>query len=85
MPAAFMSALWEDVHGQMHLLDVCTIYTLIQVQENIKKLKQGSKARRKKYIRIYPFISLLFFFPFPLRVTLVCYQTVVQLNIQQIF
>lgn len=36
MPAAFMTELWEDVHGQMHLLDVCTIYTLIQVQENIK-------------------------------------------------
>lgn len=75
-----------DVHGQMGQLDVCTIYTLTQVQENIKKLKQGSKARRKKkYIRIYPFIPLFLFSPFPLHFTFVCYQIVAQLNIQQIF
>lgn len=51
-----------DVHGQMGQLDVCTIYTLTQVQENIKKLKQGSKARRKKYI--YQNLSLYSSVPF---------------------
>lgn len=67
MPAAFMSELWEDVHGQMPANSVCTIYTLIQVQEDIKKLKQRSKARRKKYNK---FISLSLSFPFPLCVLL---------------
>ena len=65
MPAAFMSELWEDVHGQMHLLDVCTIYTLIQVQENIKKIKTRVKGQEEK---IYQNLSLYLsvpFFPLP--------------------
>ena len=80
-----MSELWENVQGQMGQLDVSTIYTLIQVQENIKKLKtrvNGQEEKIYQNLSLYPSVP---FFLFPLCFTLVCYQIVVQLNIQQVF